>query len=112
MIGYKREQSVYRRLEQRNIFSVRNFTIPRVSNFDDDLLIIEMSIVHTPCVLDFGGAYVDEYPEYAERDEDWMNEKKNLFGDNWDEAMSIIRELEFKASICLGDIHTGNIKFE
>jgi hypothetical protein len=32
----------------------------RILEWDDKLYILEMSIVHVPCVLDFGGAYLDK----------------------------------------------------
>ena len=72
-----------------------------------------MSIVHVPCMLDFGGAYLDNCPEHLLiRDEEWEVDKKEEFGDNWEEAKAIIREIEIRANIWLADINTGNIKFE
>ncbi len=110
--GYIRERDVYKRLKERNILSIENFTIPRLSNFNDELFIIEMSIVHVPCILDFGGAYLDNPPEHANRSKEWFEEKEEEFGENWEKAKDVIRKIEHSADIYLADINTGNIKFE
>jgi len=111
--GYLRERDIYKRLQERKIESLNNFKIPRILEWDDDFYILEMSIVHVPCVLDFGGAYLDKRPDhFIERNEEWESEKREEFGENWDEAKVIIREIEQRADIWLADINTGNIKFE
>lgn len=111
--GYARERDVYFRLKRRSLDCIRSFKIPRILDSDDNLFILEMSIVHTPCILDFGGAYLDDIPGHIQlRDEEWELSKKEEFGENWDEAKAIIKEIEFKADIWLVDINTGNIKFE
>ena len=46
------------------------------------------------------------------RDEIWMQEKADEFGENWQQAQAVIRELEYRANICLSDVNTGNIKFQ
>jgi hypothetical protein len=109
--GYIREKSVYRRLLERNIQSIRGFSIPRILDWDDILLAFEMSIVPVPCVLDFGGVYVDAPPIHMCRDDIWLEQKSEEFGGNWEEAQAIIRELEHRADIWLVDVNCGNIKF-
>jgi hypothetical protein len=109
--GYERERGVYARLTERSIVSSRGFSIPRIFAWNDDLLVFEMSIVHVPCVLDFGGAYLDLLPDHLQRDELWLEQKAQEFGENWLEAQSIIRDIEFRADIWLADVNTGNIKF-
>lgn len=110
--GYVRERDVYRRLVTRKVDSVQGLTIPRIKGWDDDLRVIEMSVVHVPCILDFGGAYLDTPPPHVNRDEEWFAEKAKEFGSHWETAQIIIREIEFRAGICLSDVNTGNIKFE
>ena len=80
-------------------------------NWDDDLNIFEMSVVHVPCVIDFGGAYLDNPPQHMIRDEEWLREKAEEFADNWEEAQAVVRELEYRAGIYLSDVNSGNIKF-
>ena len=109
--GYFRERNIYRRLKDRGIESIQGFTIPRIESWDDRLLLFEMSVVHVPCILDFGGAHLDNAPEHMKRDQTWLAEKSEEFGDNWEAAQSIIREIEHRADIWLSDVNTGNIKF-
>ena len=45
------------------------------------------------------------------RDEIWREQKKEEFGNNWEEAQAVIREVEHRADIWLADVNTGNIKF-
>ena len=108
--NYRRERDVYIRLKERDIQSVRGLMIPRIVNWDDVLSVFEMSIVHVPCLLDFGGAYLDIPPEHMVRDKVWRQEKAEEFGDNWDEAQAVIREIEHLAGIYNVDVKTGNIK--
>ena len=109
--GYKRERDVYLRLKERGIQSIRGMSIPRLVNWDDSLYVFEMSVVHVPCVIDFGGAYLDTAPEHMCRDEIWTEQKAEEFGNDWEEAQAVIRELEYRANIWLADVNTGNIKF-
>lgn len=80
-------------------------------DWDDGLLTLEMSIVHVPCILDFGGAYVDSIPDHCIRDEEWKAQKADEFGDNWERAKAIIGEFEARSDVTLVDVNTGNIKF-
>lgn len=109
--GYRRERDVYIRLKERGIQSIRGLNIPRIEKWDDDLFVLEMSVVHVPCLIDFGGAYIDTAPDHMIRDEIWVNQKAEEFGANWEEAQAVIREIEFQANIWLADVNTGNIKF-
>ena len=109
--GYRRERDVYARLKERNISSIRGLSIPRIVNWNDSLLVFEMSIVQVPCIIDFGGAYLDTPPPHMHRDELWHEQKAEEFGENWAEAQAVIKEIEYRAGIWLADVNTGNIKF-
>ena len=62
--GYLRERDIYKRLKDKGIRSICEMMIPRISNWSDRLFIFEMSVVHVPCIIDFGGAYLDEAPDH------------------------------------------------
>ena len=109
--GYLRELAAYQRIEDRQLEELRGFKIPRIQGWSNELMVLEMSIVHVPCLLDFGGAYLDFLPEHALRDDEWHQEKAEEFGDNWEEAKLVITELEIRGEIFLSDVNTGNIKF-
>jgi hypothetical protein len=52
---YIRERDVYLRLEENQVRRIRDCHVPRLIQFDDELMVIEMTIVQRPFVLDFGG---------------------------------------------------------
>ncbi len=79
--AYKCELESYQRLRQHGISNLLGFTIPSLVNWDDELRIVEMTLVSPPCMLDFGKVYFDEPPMYEEG--------------VWEETMAS-RELDFE----------------
>jgi len=108
---YGRERDVYLRLSQRQITEIRGCRVPELLEYDDNLLVIEMTIVTRPFVLDFGGAYLDRAPEFPKEVlADWRSEKAEQFGARWPEVQSILAGLE-AYGIFLLDVNPGNISF-
>lgn len=111
---YVRERDIYLRLTERAVDNVRGFAVPRMIDVHDELLVIEMTVVMPPFVLDFAGAYLDQRPPYADDPEkmaEWEQEKIEQFGEEkWEkvcEVMSSFRGL----GIYLSDLKPGNIEF-
>jgi hypothetical protein len=78
---------------------------------DDQLLIIEMTIVEKPFLLDFGGAYLDRAPDFPENVwEEWRQQKEEQFGRNWQVVEGILMILR-TYGIHLIDVHPRNIAF-
>src|SRR5438552_19099634 len=65
---YLREREVYQRLRDAGVSEVLGFNVPQLIRFDDELRIIEVSIVARPFVLDFAGAWLDTSPYFPGRD--------------------------------------------
>lgn len=108
---YQRERDVYRHLRELEITQVRGCHVPELLQYDDTLLIIEMTIVTRPFVLDFAGAYLDFPPEFSDEVmADWHAEKRDQFGSRWGEVQAILRELE-GLGIYMIDVNPGNISF-
>jgi hypothetical protein len=63
---YRRELSVYARLQQIGVTEILGFNVPQLMGADDALRVIEMSIVMRPFVLDFAGAYLDAPPSFSD----------------------------------------------
>lgn len=111
--NYRMEISCYQRLSLYKISRIEQFAVPRLVWFDDDLLIIEMTIVTAPCLIDFGKAYLDEAPDHsletlAERQEHW----REIWEDRYDEVDTLVGILRYKYGIFYQDPSPGNIKFE
>jgi hypothetical protein len=108
---YARERDVYLRLGEHGVRTIRGCRLPRLIRFDDELWVVEMSIVARPFVLDFAGAFLDNAPDFSEEVlADWEAEKREQFGRRWPEARAILRELE-SFGIFMIDVNPGNISF-
>ena len=90
-ISYIRELACYNRLHERNITEICGHHVPQFLASDDELSVIEMTIVTPPFLLDFAGAYLDWPPEFSpEVTEDWRHEKQEQFGPRWKEVQNIL----------------------
>jgi hypothetical protein len=109
---YRRELDVYSRLRHHSVTHLRQFAVPELVGSDDELWIVEMTIVRPPFVLDFAGAYLDRPPDYPhEVMEQWRADKAEQFEDRWPEVQRVMRE--FAAwGIYLADVKPGNIEFD
>ena len=72
-----------------------------------------MTIVTSPFLLDFAGAYLDWPPEFSpEAMEYWHNEKQEQFFTRWKEVQNILAMLSEQAEIYVLDVNPGNIMFQ
>lgn len=96
-VSYLSELECYRRLQNQGIRHLGEFDVPRLEGFDDDLMVIEMSIVRPPFLLDFGKVYLDQAPEYWSDPEvvaAWNADKEEIFGpENWMRVRRVIAAL-------------------
>lgn len=108
---YCRERDVYLRLREFEVTDIRGCAVPEMLRCDDELWVIEMTVVARPFVLDFAGAYLYEPPDFPEDVmAEWRAEKQEQFGANWPEAQAILRFLE-SYDIFMVDVNPGNIGF-
>jgi|SRR5579871_3980910 len=110
--GFQREFLCYIRLTGSGISTVLGHNVPRLVDADEELMVLEISIVERPFLLDFGAARLDSAPDFpAEVMETWEQEKIEQFGENWPHAAAIIEWMRANMGIYLLDIHPGNIGF-
>src|SRR5437660_1532774 len=62
--AYERERDVYLRLMENGITFIPPCHVPQLVASNDELLIVEMTMVEPPFVLDFGGAWLDWPPRF------------------------------------------------
>src|SRR5258708_4428937 len=92
---YVRERDVYYRLRDFGIRNVCGHHVPQLIAFDDRLLVVEMTIVKRPFVLDFAGAYLDKPPDFSDEViADWHTDKLEQFGARWADVQTILGFLE------------------
>lgn len=109
---YEQERAAYQRLREHGVEHVCGHAVPRVIEFDDELMAIEMSVVRPPFLLDFSSARLDEDPEFpAEVLDEWRAEKQEQFEDRWSAVEAVLYELRDRFGIYLLDVHPGNIAF-
>jgi hypothetical protein len=108
---YIRERDVYLRLQENAVTEIRGCNVPRLLNFDDSSLILEITVVSRPFVLDFGGAFLDQAPGFPDEVlAEWHAEKMEQFGKRWPEAQAILRFLE-DLGIYVVDVNPNNISW-
>lgn len=74
-------------------------------------MVVEMTIVTRPFVLDFAGAYMDAVPEFSDEIWDsWLEEKREQFGELWPKAQNVLAALE-ALGIHMVDVSPSNIAF-
>lgn len=109
--AYLRERTIYQRLREREVVTLRGFNVPQLLEWDDECLAIEMSIVVRPFVLDFAGAWLHFPPEFSpEVWRDWEAEKQELFGERWSEVQQILTALR-NHGIYMFDVSPANVAF-
>jgi hypothetical protein len=111
--SYERELAGYRRLRDYEVIDVLGHSVPRLLGSDDQLRVIEMTIVRPPFLLDFASAYLGhEAPDFSDEVlEQWREEKMERFGEHWAEVEAILGFLRSRFGIHLTDVHPANIRF-
>jgi hypothetical protein len=110
--NYRLELQSYQRLRDANVKTIRDFHVPQLIDNDDTLLVIEMTIVSPPFILDFGKVHFDRKPEFpAETLAEWRESMKELFENKWPEVRLLLAALE-RYGIYYLDAKPGNIMFE
>ena len=87
------------------------FSVPQYIHADDDLRVIEMSIVTRPFVLDFAGAYLDAPPDFPKEVwVEWEAGKQEQFDVRWPRVQAVLAALE-ELDIHMVDVSPSNIAF-
>jgi hypothetical protein len=108
---YHRERSVYERLTEAGVSEVLGFHVPQVICYDRELMVIEMTIVTAPFVLDFAGAFLDARPQFSDEIwADWEAAKSDQFGPRWKTVQAVMDVFE-GWGVYLVDVSPSNIRF-
>ena len=96
-----------------NVDAVRGHHVPQLVAWDDELLVMEMTIVTPPFLLDLGGAYLDWPPEFSEDAvAEWQREKREQFGERLPAVQGLQAILADEYGIYVTDVNPGNIMFD
>lgn len=108
---FLRERAVYEVLLRDGATEILGFNVPQFIRADDDLRVVEMTIVTRPFVLDFAGAYLDRRPDFpAEIWAEWESGKREQFDALWPTVRAVLNALE-ELDIHMVDVSPSNIGF-
>jgi len=108
---FLREVAVYERLREAGVVQILDFNVPQLLASDAELLVLEMTIVQQPFVLDFAESYLEAPPEFS--DDVWLHweaEKQEQFDERWPTVEKVLGELE-DLGIHMLDVSPNNIAF-
>ncbi len=109
---YHQELRVYRRLAHHAIESIAGHAVPVLVHHDNELGVLEMSVVTPPYILDFASAALDAPPDFPphalrERERHWLS----VFGtERWARVQVILAALR-RLGIHYLDPNRRNITF-
>ena len=109
---YENELECYLRLRSDDVDTICGFNVPVLEGSDDSLWMIEMSIVTTPYVLNFGKVWIDEPPPYYFDEQRMANARadaRNMFGKDWPDVEVVLYQLRTKYGIYYADPRPANI---
>jgi hypothetical protein len=107
-----RELVAYERLAELGIDQIGAFVIPKFHNADTKLLIIEMSVVRPPFLIDFGKATVDDDQGWPkEQMQMWWDRVNEVFDQDASIASSVFTQLRDKTGIYQWDLNPANLNF-
>ena len=111
--SYRAERNAYMRFRDVGLDEVNGFAVPTLLGHDDHLLVLEMTIVPPPFVVDFASAAIDVDPELIEDEGQTLADLvRERFGDERVQVvLDIHQELIARAGVYLSDLHGHNIKF-
>lgn len=108
-IQFDSELRCFLRLEKLGIDTLHGYSVPRLVNASYQLLVIEMTTVSPPYLLDFGKAYLDEKPSFTPQQwSDLYNRVKQIYGERYDEVMRVVNSLQ-QFGIYYYDITLNNV---
>jgi hypothetical protein len=111
-LTYERERDCYRRFHDKDVMEIAGFAVPRMVDCDDDLLVIEMTYVDPPRILDFGKVLIDEDPPYHDDERVLGNARAKAmsdFGDEWSSVAILLHTLRKEHGIYYADPSINNI---
>jgi hypothetical protein len=111
--NYRNEVRCYQRFAAAGIDELDGFAVPVLVDCDDALLIVEMSLVRPPFLLDFGKVYLDSPPPYWQDPKvmaGMQEEGRGIFEGRWTRVLSLLAVLR-RYGIYYVDPKPGNIRF-
>jgi hypothetical protein len=110
--NYADELECYVRLQAEKVRELCGFAVPFLEDYDNELMVVEMSIVQKPFVLDFGKVYLDGGQFVAYQAQELARSRaaaQAMYGDQWPRVALLLHVLEERFGIYYVDPRPGNI---
>lgn len=109
---YRAEKETYQRLLECEVTSLLEFAVPVLLGWNDDLLIIEMTTVQPPYIIDFAMSFLDFPRDFNdEQMEEWWSRVADMYGDRFPRVRALWDELVERCGIYYYDIAPRNVNF-
>jgi len=109
--NYRTELACYKRLMENSITEIEGLIIPELFDFDDSLMVIEMTYVVAPWLIDFGKCYIDQVPPYDARERYRETLKlRKVFKEDFPKLLGIMLRLR-QYGIYYTDARKSNVRF-
>ena len=105
---FQKELATYRRLAERKIVRLKGFEFPQLVNYDEELHILELSIVSPPYILDFAEVGLGKKPGNFDLERIEAQQSKQ-FGNDWPDVKRLLEAL-MQVGIYYDDVHNRNIR--
>lgn len=105
---FQKELATYRRLAERKIVRLKGFEFPQLVNYDEELHILELSIVSPPYILDFVEVSLGKEPGNFDLERIETQQSKQ-FGNDWPDVKRLLEAL-MQVGIYYDDVHNRNIR--
>jgi hypothetical protein len=110
--SYARERDCYCRFMHAQVNQLAGFDVPELVDFQDQLSVLEMTLVAPPCILDFAKAWLDQPADFtAEVLAEAEAEQRELFTDDqWPLVRKVLAALRGHG-IYYYDVKPQNVMF-
>lgn len=105
---FQKELATYQRLVERKIARLKGFEFPQLVDYDEELHILELSIVSPPYILDFVEVGIGKRPPNFDLDRIETQQSKQ-FGKDWPDVKRLLEAL-MQIGIYYDDVHNKNIR--
>lgn len=106
------ELHAYQRLQADQVIEINGLSVPQLQGADEELLLVEMSYVQPPYLIDFGKCTIDTRPDFTDEALEMADaEVRDRFGPRADDAFHARDVLWRRHGIYYYDISRYNIDF-
>lgn len=105
---FQTELAAYNRLAERRVVRLKGFEFPQLVDYDQELHILELSIVSPPYILDFVEVGLGKRPSNFDLDRIEAQQSKQ-FGKDWPDVKRLLEAL-MQIGIYYDDVHNKNIR--